>query len=93
MSEKDGRISTTPTPWAVNCRQHGLVYLTEAEYIRQMEDSDSLWKCPDCHEPAEWDDATYEAAMTPEAMEAAWPAEEPDDDLTSPTGREDTPDS
>jgi hypothetical protein len=59
MSEKDGRISTTPTPYAVNCPTHGQVFLTEAEYSRQMWKADSVWMCPDCHQPAQWDDDNY----------------------------------
>lgn len=38
--------STEPTAYAVICPAHGRVYLTQAEYSRQMDQPDSLWKCP-----------------------------------------------
>lgn len=59
-------IQITPTPYAVHCRLHGLVYLSQAEYDRQMDDPNSLWKCP-CGRLAEWDDDNYEARID------AWP--------------------
>lgn len=52
--------SKTPTGYAVNCPMDGLVYLTDAEYSRQMSRPDSSWSCPRCGRPADWDDATYE---------------------------------
>lgn len=41
----------------------GPIYLTEAEYDRQMMAPDALWKCPRCHAGATWDDLNYEARM------------------------------
>ena len=49
------------TPWAVVCREHGQVFLTDKEYDAQMDDPDALWKCPLCGRQAEWDDDNYEA--------------------------------
>jgi hypothetical protein len=54
----DGR----PTPWAVFCRKHGVVYLSRCEYDRQMNNPDSLWNCPICGRLASWDDDNYELA-------------------------------
>ena len=58
------------TPWAVICREtdyiddpelsHGLVYLTQEEYMRQLSVPDALWKCPICRCSAVWDDDNYE---------------------------------
>ena len=45
---------------------HGLVYLTDEEYDRQMSSPDSLWKCPFCRYEAQWDDDNYEQ-MTEES--------------------------
>ena len=61
----DPKESPTPTPYAVNCKEHGLVYLTEAEYDRQMMLPDSLWQCPraGCSHFATWDDENYEQAL------------------------------
>lgn len=55
--------SPTPTAYAVNCDQHGKVFLTAEEYDRQMSKPDSLWICPRCRMPASFDDATYEASF------------------------------
>ena len=52
--------STTPTPFAVRCAEHGLVYLTEAEYRVQMDNPDDCWRCPTCRQVANWDDDNYE---------------------------------
>lgn len=49
------------TPWAVICREHGQVFLTDEEYDSQMDAPDSVWKCPLCGRSAEWDDENYEA--------------------------------
>lgn len=49
------------TPYRVRCHDRcGFVYLSEAEYDRQMMSPDSLWKCPKCRSSATWDDAHYE---------------------------------
>jgi len=56
--------SAEPTPYAVRCpAERALVYLTEEEYNRQMNQPDALWRCPRCGERAEWDDANYERRM------------------------------
>lgn len=39
-------VSRVRTPWAVHCKQHGLVYLTEEEYSRQLMMPDYTWVCP-----------------------------------------------
>jgi hypothetical protein len=55
--------SDTPTAWAVNCHAHGLVFLTELEYQRQMSLPNAclpnaLWVCPStgCGRPSQWND-------------------------------------
>lgn len=48
------------TPWAVICRMHGRVYLTNMQYNNQLDRPDSLWMCPICGESASFDDANYE---------------------------------
>ena len=65
--DKHGRLRT---PWAVHCVEiddsslsHGLVYLTEAEYVHQMNNPDALWKCPICRYSASWDNDNYEEMM------------------------------
>jgi hypothetical protein len=62
----DVQISSTPTPFAVICRRHGRVYLTEAEYTRQMMNPDNLWQHPGCDERADFDDETYERSVDPD---------------------------
>ncbi len=52
--------SQTETPYAVICRAHGQVFLTEDEYGRQLCRPDSLWTCPTCGRAAQWDDDHYE---------------------------------
>jgi hypothetical protein len=51
-----------PTPFAVRCPEHGLVYLSQAEYNHQMNRPDALWRCP-CGATATWDDDNYEARI------------------------------
>lgn len=60
------------TPYAIRCHgwekddpeAHGLVYLTEAQYDRQMELPHSTWSCPLCGiKPASWDDENFEEMM------------------------------
>lgn len=61
MANEPGRISTTPTPYLIHCPKDGPVYLTQAEYNRQIRKPDSRWQCPECnHEPCDWDDENYE---------------------------------
>jgi hypothetical protein len=38
--------SPLPTRFAVLCPEHGRVFLTEAEYMRQLDLSDEHWRCP-----------------------------------------------
>lgn len=59
------------TPYAVICSdlwpsmRHGLVYLTEEEYDRQMDAPSKTWRCPICRHEADWDDDNFEQAMAP----------------------------
>ena len=66
--------SDHPTPYAVwcvetfdvgkpPCNSGRLIYLTDAEYSRQMELPDAVWKCPRCGGEAQWSDENYESAM------------------------------
>jgi hypothetical protein len=32
---------------ALICPRHGQVFLTQAEYIRQMKDVNEVWRCPE----------------------------------------------
>ena len=48
------------TPWAVTCDEHGLVFLTQEEYSKQMKVPSKTWRCPICREEAIWDDENYE---------------------------------
>lgn len=54
------RPEPNSTPWQVFCFEHESVALTREEYISQLSQADSLWKCPLCREPAQWDDANLE---------------------------------
>ena len=56
-------ISEVPTPWAVICCDHGRVFLSYHEYVRQMNRPDSVWICPACGDSAGFDDETFETAM------------------------------
>lgn len=62
---RDQGVSLTPTAFAVRCLAHGVVYLTDSEYDRQMDNPDAKWACPICGRCAEWDDGIYERAMFP----------------------------
>ena len=63
-----GRESFVPTPYAVQCPTHGMVYLTEEEYDRQLCKSANRWECPRmetdppgyCGLPVEFNDAIIE---------------------------------
>lgn len=66
--------SKDPTPYAILCGdgslepgQHGcgLVFLTEIQYLIQLRNPDSPWKCPECGCCAEWDDNS-QASNPPE---------------------------
>ena len=54
-------MSPTPTPYRIECPNCGSVYLSQAEYERQMREPALRWRCPLCAAEAEWDDANYEA--------------------------------
>jgi hypothetical protein len=75
MSEEKTKFPATDensrarTPYAIHCLgiwdlpeagNHGLVYLTEEEYDRQMSNPDATWRCPLCRYEADWDDDNYE---------------------------------
>ena len=49
-----------PTPYAVQCPEHGQVFMDHDEYMRQLCRPDSRWECPRCGELAWWDDENYE---------------------------------
>jgi hypothetical protein len=49
--------SLSPTRYAVLCPEHGRVYLTEAEYRRQLDNADVGWRCPRFVGPQEASDA------------------------------------
>jgi len=59
------------TAWRVSCPYHGLVYLTQEEYLAQLEAPNHLWECPAfdenelgvCGAKANWDSHWYEAWM------------------------------
>lgn len=93
--------SRTPTPWALLCSSATCgpggergpvaiwrvrrVFLTEAEYTRQIKAPDARWVCPRCQEEAEWDDETYENAMdAAEATERGTAAPDPTPNPTAP---------
>lgn len=48
------------TPWAVNCPNHGLTFLTQEEYDLQMSRPDDPWVCPICNVLSTWSDNNYE---------------------------------
>lgn len=56
-------VSQEKTPYAVLCRAHGQVFLTDDEYGRQLCRPDALWTCPKCGEAARWDDDNYEEML------------------------------
>lgn len=56
-------MTRQPSPYAVLCKRHGRVFLTEPEYDWQMGAVDAPWQCPICHEPAAWDDENFERSM------------------------------
>lgn len=59
------------TPYQIICHEHGKVMLTEAEYMRQMKQPNALWKCPICHQSAEFDDAHLESMVAKAEAENA----------------------
>jgi hypothetical protein len=62
-------VSEEPTKWAVHCvgdrngDNCGLVFLTEEEYLRQLDVPGKPWCCPQCGGKAWWDNDIYQAAM------------------------------
>lgn len=72
MSGRTNGESTKPTPYAVNCPVHGLVYMTDDEYLAQLDRFDERWTCPRmsaeadddfglCGRTSTFDDEIYEA--------------------------------
>lgn len=54
-------MANIETPWAVICPEHGLTFLNHEQYMDQMYQSDSFWKCPICGNYSEWSDENYES--------------------------------
>lgn len=50
--------------YGVYCDVHGVQGMSYEEYMRQLAQADSLWKCPvsGCLARAEFDEGRYEAA-------------------------------
>lgn len=49
-------------PYAgIQCKLHGDVDITKAEYMKQMANPNAVWVCPKCRAPAKFDDLRYEA--------------------------------
>lgn len=42
------------------CNKGEIIYLTQAEYDRQLSNPNRHWKCPRCNHDALWDDENYE---------------------------------
>jgi uncharacterized C2H2 Zn-finger protein len=56
------RFSIERTPYSVVCSKNcGDIYLSEKEYIRQLNKPDARWECPKCNSVANWDDDNYES--------------------------------
>ena len=62
------RESIEPTPYATDCYDCGLVYMTQEWYRAQMSRPDSEWICARCGETAEWDDETHEKWIEEQEM-------------------------
>lgn len=69
--------SQQPTPYAVTCLgidptcgggpcQEGLVFLTKEEYVSQLMNAWSTWRCPQCGGDASWSDENYEKYLEEE---------------------------
>ena len=56
-------VSKDPTPYAVDCTNCGLVYMTEEFYSEQMMCPDSKWICPICGRISSWNDDNYESYL------------------------------
>lgn len=74
-SEPQSLMSMDPTPYAVDCRQCGLLYLTHHEYRRQLWQANARWVCPVCGGTASWSDEEHEAAIE-EASKPSWAMKE-----------------
>jgi len=59
----DEAESKTPTAYAVDCPDHGTVYMTPTCYDLQMDCPDAKWRCPRCGQVGEWNDAVFEASL------------------------------
>jgi hypothetical protein len=65
--------SEEPTPWAVTCREHGLVYMVRELYMDQLFAVNSKWVCPICFREASWSDENYDAHCEREMAERDMP--------------------
>lgn len=45
-----------PTDCAVICKTHGRQFITDEQEIEGLMSPTDVWRCPQCHGPAEWDD-------------------------------------
>ena len=52
--------------YGIICENHGKVELTREQYVAQMDHPDSLWKCPICKFPSDFDEDKYEAVFFPQ---------------------------
>lgn len=50
----------------VICPHHGTVDIDKTEYIRQMNNPNSRWKCPKCGTVSEFNDERYEEINFPQ---------------------------
>jgi hypothetical protein len=55
-----------PTPWAVKCPAHGIVYLFHKEYFEQICDLDKGYFCPICKKDAPFQEDIYERSTESE---------------------------
>ena len=62
MENNPANFTQKATPWAIICPVHGQVFLNEREYLTQLGNPDSFWKCPICgyYDPFLWDDDNWE---------------------------------
>lgn len=56
--------SIFPTPYEVRCAQHGDVYLTAQEYVRQRELPEDPFRCPICREPSRFNERRFVLHIT-----------------------------
>lgn len=52
-------LSKKNSPWAVICEEHGQMFLSKENYMKQLSNPDALWKCPICGVSASFDDENY----------------------------------